>query len=298
MKKAFAAIGVLTLLALPAAAQLGGAGLGWGEEGAAGGPKVEASAAIDTAAVTGGKPFTLAITLKTNPGWHVYWSNPGESGIATSFAVELPPGFTAGPVQFPLPKKFVVPGDVTCYGHEGTSTFLVKITPPAEVPPGLPPIKVKATWLNCTEAQCVPGDATLTVPLKPGGLPGATEGLFAAARAVLPGAPMELLREAPQARVTPDVTGKIAYTCALMFKGAPKKVEAFPDAVEGLDVSGIQIVSAEGSATISLSARLLKGQHLKVDTLPLVVVATEADGRRRGFTLPVSLRDLQDPGTK
>lgn len=263
------------------------------------GPKVEARAVLDVTAITPGKPFTLAISLKMNPGWHIYWSNPGESGIATSFALTLPPGFKAAPAQFPLPHTFVVPGDVTCYGHQDTSIFLVTITPPAALPPTLPPLKVKANWLNCTKEECVPGDAELTLPLVAGGGEAAHERLFEAARDALPApaAPPSLMK-APITPATSTSEGRITFRVPLPFRDKPAGVEAFPDFVEGLDVSAIKIETTEGNPTISLTARLLTGQHLKVDTLPLLVVYSDIDGKRRGFYQHLSLAPLRNPGPR
>ena len=47
----------------------------------------------------GGK---VGVLLEVEPGWHVYWMNPGDSGAPTTVSLTLPPGFTAGPVRFPL----------------------------------------------------------------------------------------------------------------------------------------------------------------------------------------------------
>jgi len=263
-----------------------------------GGPKVEASAVLDTTAITGGKAFEVAITLVTNGGWHVYWSNPGESGLATSFELALPPGFKADAVRYPVPHKMVMPGDVTVYGYEGKTTFLVKVMPPAVVSGNLAPLKVKGTWLNCTKEECVPGDATVEVPLKAGAGEKANEALFAAARAAIPveaGTP-GVLKGAVAASSTVN-DGKMTYTVPLAFKEKVTQLEAYPDLVPGLDVSDIKVVDTEGETTIYLTARLLSGQHVKVETLPLVVAYAAADGKRRGLIVPLSLGKLQKPGT-
>ena len=41
-----------------------------------------------------GQPFWVAIQLKLDKGWHAYWKNPGDSGIAIEIEWQLP-GFIA-----------------------------------------------------------------------------------------------------------------------------------------------------------------------------------------------------------
>src|SRR6185369_2276394 len=51
----------------------------------------------DVAAVQPGSTFTVGVLLDLAPGWHVYWTNPGDSGLAPTVKFKLPDGFTAGP---------------------------------------------------------------------------------------------------------------------------------------------------------------------------------------------------------
>ena len=76
-----------------------------------------------------GKPFLVAVTLTTSPSWHIYWSNPGDAGVATSFDWKVPPGFIVEPLPFPIPTAFVQPGDIRVLGYEGKTTFLFRVVP-------------------------------------------------------------------------------------------------------------------------------------------------------------------------
>ena len=49
---------------------------------------------------TPGGGRTLGIVLTPKPGWHSYWSNPGEAGFAPKPVWTLPPGVTATPLRF------------------------------------------------------------------------------------------------------------------------------------------------------------------------------------------------------
>jgi len=109
-----------------------------------------------------GRPFTVGLRFQPKPGWHIYWKNPGDSGMAPSVQWKLPPGYTAGPLQFPLPEKILLPPLIS-YGYELETLLLAEITPPAGQP--LPPkfqIGVDLDWLVCKEI-CLPGKASLSL---------------------------------------------------------------------------------------------------------------------------------------
>jgi Disulphide bond corrector protein DsbC len=46
---------------------------------------------------------TLIVTLTIDPGWHISWRNPGETGLPTRFAWRLPPGVRIVEERWPVP---------------------------------------------------------------------------------------------------------------------------------------------------------------------------------------------------
>ncbi|HZZ41548.1 MAG TPA: protein-disulfide reductase DsbD domain-containing protein, partial [Tepidisphaeraceae bacterium] len=119
----------------------------------------------DTTAIQPGRLFHLAILLHISPHWHVYWKNPGDSGQAVSSTFSLPTGFTSSPLQFPVPTKFLQPGDLIAYGYENEVLLLTTITPPANLP-ATDPITLQANlkFLVCDQT-CLPGHASLSLTL-------------------------------------------------------------------------------------------------------------------------------------
>ena len=107
-----------------------------------------------------GKPFTVGLRFRPEPGWHIYWKNPGDSGMAPTVQWKLPEGYTAGPLQFPLPEKILAPPLVT-YGYEMETLLLTEITPAGGQPlPAKIRIAADLEWLVCKEI-CLPGKASL-----------------------------------------------------------------------------------------------------------------------------------------
>src|SRR3954464_14280131 len=55
-----------------------------------------------------GGEVELALDMRTNPGWHGYWLNPGVAGLPMDVKWQLPKGFSAGPLRYPVPTRLTV----------------------------------------------------------------------------------------------------------------------------------------------------------------------------------------------
>src|SRR4051794_16569757 len=64
----------------------------------------------ETQSVRPGGQVTLAFVMKPKPGWHGYWQNPGDAGVATRAQWLMPYGWSDGPIQYPVPKRLLVSG--------------------------------------------------------------------------------------------------------------------------------------------------------------------------------------------
>jgi thiol:disulfide interchange protein/DsbC/DsbD-like thiol-disulfide interchange protein len=126
--------------------------------------QVEVELIAEQSAISPGEPFWVALRLKMDRGWHTYWLNPGDSGLPTTISWELPPGFLAGPIQWPYPRVLDTLGIAT-YGYEGEIALLVRITPPAGLRVGADvELRARADWLIC-QKECIPGSAQLALRL-------------------------------------------------------------------------------------------------------------------------------------
>jgi len=104
---------------------------------------VKAELLADTNAVVPGKPFTVGLLLRMAPHWHTYWQYSGDFGLPTEIKWELPAGYSAGAVQWPLPNRMVDGGNIITFGYSDGVMLLTEITPP----PGatdFPEIKVSS----------------------------------------------------------------------------------------------------------------------------------------------------------
>ena len=140
----------------------------------------------DTTAIQPGKPFTAGVRWQLQPTWDMYWQFVGDLGQATSVTWELPPGFKAGELQWPLPVSHTSFDTFFNYVYIGETLLFAEITPPADLPPGPITIKVKVAWQMCDPKICVPGHESLALQLETGSAQPANADLFTKWRAQLP----------------------------------------------------------------------------------------------------------------
>jgi thiol:disulfide interchange protein DsbD len=136
-----------------------------------------------------GAPFTLAVEIQTQPGWHTYWLSPGDSGLPPRLNWRLPEGVRLSRLNYPAPTRFEESGMVSL-GYEN----LVWLLADFEVADGFTgqtlEIGLAANWMVCREV-CMQkkGDAQVTLSVAadaPAQTNAATAAAFARWRSRLP----------------------------------------------------------------------------------------------------------------
>jgi len=123
-----------------------------------------------------GKPLVVGLHFEMQEHWHIYWTNPGDSGEPPRVRWKLPAGFQAGPLRWPVPERLGA-GSVIEYGYQGSVVLPVEIrTPSANLATGgSVTLAVEVSWLACKDL-CVPGKASLTLTLPVQAAPGPVGG--------------------------------------------------------------------------------------------------------------------------
>lgn len=152
---------------------------------------VTAELVAENQSLVAGADNELALRIVPQAGWHIYWRNPGDSGLPTALDWNLPPGVAVGPLQWPYPHREVL-GDIVNYGYDRETLLPVALHVPPDWPVGQAlTARAKARWLVCKDV-CIPGSAelSLTLPvIAAGSTPSSdprTQPAFAQARAELP----------------------------------------------------------------------------------------------------------------
>jgi thiol:disulfide interchange protein/DsbC/DsbD-like thiol-disulfide interchange protein len=124
-------------------------------------PHVHVQLVVPSPVLTLGKPAEAGLYFKIDAGWHVYWRNAGDAGEPPHMKWTLPDGITAGPLQFPAPKRLPL-GPLMDFGYEDEVLFPFSVNVAQAAKTGPAVLHAKVDWLVC-QASCIPGKAELEV---------------------------------------------------------------------------------------------------------------------------------------
>ncbi|MFP6638996.1 MAG: protein-disulfide reductase DsbD domain-containing protein [Myxococcota bacterium] len=136
--------------------------------GAAGqdGPVVEARLLVDAEAVAPGEVVPVGVFFELENGWHMYWRNPGDSGLPTRLSWNVE-GAELGPLRWPAPYVFKESeAALTTYAYADSVLLqhdaLITAQPGRRVK-----LSVDADFLVCKRI-CIPGRISLerSVPVQ------------------------------------------------------------------------------------------------------------------------------------
>lgn len=109
-------------------------------------------------------PFHVGIHFEMEPGWYIYWENPGDAGIPVEVQWNLPGGFSVSELIYPTPERFDTQGLIS-FGFKDEALILAKITPgPAAGAVSDPVITGEVSWMVCRES-CYLEDGTVELNL-------------------------------------------------------------------------------------------------------------------------------------
>lgn len=219
-------------------------------------PEVVGAVTVDliaeTTAVVPGESFNVALDFKLEPHWHIYWQNPGASGLPVEVEWDLPEGLVAGEIQWAAPERIELAGMMN-YGYEDAVTLIVPIQAAEDFELGAAlPIKAEVSWLVCEEL-CMPGDASLSLELTAGSeaVKSAEAPAFEAARERLPEAiapwQVSAVIDAKELVLTIEQGSSSAIPSDLYF---------YADKEGVIEPSAVQTLSSVGEGQVQLRAEL------------------------------------------
>lgn len=185
-----------------------------------------------------GDTVLAGVHLKMEPEWHTYWKNPGAAGMPTKIEWQLPPGVTAGDIQWPLPEK-LPPEEVTTYGYANEVMLLVPLKLAADLKPGPLDLKAKVSWLECKE-QCIPagGNVQATLNIANETKPSADAALLTSWQSKTPSATNDFsLRASWEKRAQDDmrpliISGQLSANQPIKYNS----IDFFPDASDDFEI--------------------------------------------------------------
>ncbi len=113
--------------------------------------------------VSGGEEIWVGIDHEIYPHWHLYWRNPGDSGIPITTTWDLPDNAEIAEILWPVPEKIDY-DPLANFGYSKQVTLLQKLTLPENLPEGKIELPVTVDMLVCKEV-CIPEKAEVTLIL-------------------------------------------------------------------------------------------------------------------------------------
>ena len=230
---------------------------------------------LEHASVEPGGSVWVGLRISMQPKWHVYWANPGDSGLAPSIDWKLPKGVTASPIHWPAPHR--IPTDpLMTYGYDDVVVLLVEMRVSKDFAGDSIHIGAEGRWLVCSDV-CQDGSRkqTIDVPVRKGGVRKATAWApeFAKARAALP-------KPAPAGALRADAKG-LRIDLAKLPIAAEAKVYFFPAKSGWIDHAAPQpMTRAAGRATLALPRTEPNSDLNQNRNVSGVLIIQEPEGRR------------------
>ncbi|MCK9996604.1 MAG: hypothetical protein KAH56_10060 [Candidatus Krumholzibacteria bacterium] len=117
---------------------------------------------------TPGDSVTLVWKFNLAADWHLYWAGRNDNGFPPLIDLELPDGWVAGGLQWPVPERFVSDGDILDHVYFGELILIQKLGAPDDaILDSQVEITADVQWLACKD-MCVPGKMglTLSIPVR------------------------------------------------------------------------------------------------------------------------------------
>jgi len=102
-----------------------------------------------------GVTTTVALRITMDPGWHTYWTNPGDAGLPLAAQWTLPTGVSVSALRFPAPHVLPQP-PLMSYGYEKELLVLADVSVSSTVPLGTAlTVAADVDFLVCADV-CLP----------------------------------------------------------------------------------------------------------------------------------------------
>lgn len=251
---------------------------------------VNARLVAAAAALTPGRATPVDVHFDIAPGWHIYWQNPGDSGLPTEISWRLPPGFTAGAIEWPAPHRFVL-GTIGNYGYAISADLRSQITAPRDLQAGSTVhLQAIVRWLACSSI-CIPGTARLGLDLSAqsrdsGGRSGSGIAVSAPGAAAVQGpipAPFAVRFAVEGKQLILSVP---ASASAAMAASAPMRASFFPFDQDVIAAAAAEQTRQSAAGGVDLLLQRASGPTAHLPTvLAGVLVIRAGDGAERAFTI-------------
>jgi thiol:disulfide interchange protein DsbD len=126
-------------------------------------PLAEAKIVVNSFSTQQDSLISVGVLVTLKDVWHIYWRNPGDSGIATEIEFILPGGISASEIKFPIP-EVIAADEIVNYGYKHQVLFISDLKIPKDLKSREINISAKITSLICKDI-CKAFDTTITIKI-------------------------------------------------------------------------------------------------------------------------------------
>ncbi len=223
-----------------------------------------------------GRPTKLIARFIINPGWHMYWTNPGESGLAPQLKWTAPAGMKIGQPKFPIPHRIMAGAGLTSFGYENELALIIPVEYENDQLP-TEPVKVSIGYLVCMDV-CLKENQQLQLDF--GKVQAVDDKQLKTWESLLPAQAKQLKN---------GVVYSSDKTTGYLFAAiddSMKDPEIFPPDAEFVNYEEAKREkSADGREELRLSFRVLTGIKKQIpDNAEAILAYTDKEGRRVGLS--------------
>ena len=129
-------------------------------------PEARVHAVVEHALAKGTAATRIGFFFELEPHWHVYWRNPGDSGLPPKVEwLEGSESYRISPIDWPAPKRIAL-STLANFGYENEVLLPMVVERTGNKTPKL---RAKLSWLVCKE-ECIPREGEFSID------PASTEG--------------------------------------------------------------------------------------------------------------------------
>ena len=243
-------------------------------------PEVQIAAVPEYTTVAPGSSFRVAVRLRLPDGWHIAWTNPGQSGLPTTLAWTAPTGISPGATDWPYPERDEGDGLVS-HIYRGGVVIVTSFHSDSTARGHVAVLRGEFRWGLCAKV-CVPQTRTVevSVPLQ-GGPAEASPGWrgLEADLAALPVQSAGLLLhgvvrgDSVRLTIAGPAVGRLPGTTATFFP------------LESGAAVVVPIRATPGMATVTLPSRVLRSGSRQLAGILVAAPAWLMTARRRALVV-------------
>ena len=228
----------------------------------------------------------LGISFDMAPGWHIYWKYPGAAGLPTRVKWSVPSGINISEILWPAPERFSQGEGLEGFGYSDHVVLLNEVELPQSIQTGS--IEGEIRWLGCNKSLCVPGKASLKIPVSELAVPNKYGQDLARWISLLP---MDHHDEVMTEQV--NVTGtspKFHVNAKFTWKVSPTSVEWYPNLNRDVVISNYNLNTTDTVSELSFDIEVLGTGDRPLSEIDSVVTFVSPGSGKKSFEFKFNIK--------